>query len=260
MDPLFELKDKLILVSGGSRGIGKALVRGFAERGAKVVFSSRDEASLESARKDLEEVSSEVFSERCDVSQFQEIEELVNRVHQRHGSIDVLVNVAGVNRRQRAETYVPEDYDFVMDINLKGAFFLSTEVGRAMLQRGIGIQINIESLNSYAPVKGMAPYAMSKFGMVGMTRSLAAEWGPKGIRVNSIAPGFILTDLTRQVWSDPKLQQWGLENTPLRRLGDPKDLVGAAIFLASEASSFMTGQVVRVDGGFSSAILWPVEF
>ena len=106
----------------------------------------------------------------------------------------------------------------------------------------------------------MAPYAMSKFGMVGMTRALAAEWGPKGIRVNSIAPGFILTDLTRKVWSDPSLQQWGIENTPLRRLGDPKDLVGAAVFLASEASAFMTGQVLRVDGGFSSAILWPVEF
>ena len=170
------------------------------------------------------------------------------------------MNVAGVNRRQRAETYLPEDYDFVMDINLKGAFFLSTEVGRVMLENGSGIQINIDSLNSYAPVKGMAPYAMSKFGMVGMTRALAAEWGPKGIRVNSIAPGFILTDLTRKVWSDPSLQQWGIENTPLRRLGDPKDLVGVAIFLASDASAFMTGQVVRVDGGFSSAILWPVEF
>ena len=260
MDPLFELKGKLILVSGGSRGIGKALVSGFAKRGARVVFTGRDEVSLESTKKDLAEDSSEVFPECCDVSRVDEVEALVNRVRKQHGPVDVLVNVAGVNRRQRAETYLPEDYDFVMDINLKGAFFLSTEVGRVMLENGSGIQINIDSLNSYAPVKGMAPYAMSKFGMVGMTRALAAEWGPKGIRVNSIAPGFILTDLTRKVWSDPSLQQWGIENTPLRRLGDPKDLVGSAIFLASDASAFMTGQVVRVDGGFSSAILWPVEF
>ena len=260
MDPLFELNGKLILVSGGSRGIGKALVSGFAKRGARVVFTGRDEDSLESAKKELAEDSSEVFPECCDVSRVGEVEALVNRVRKQHGPVDVLVNVAGVNRRQRAETYLPEDYDFVMDINLKGAFFLSTEVGRVMLENGSGIQINIDSLNSYAPVKGMAPYAMSKFGMVGMTRALAAEWGPKGIRVNSIAPGFILTDLTRKVWSDPSLQQWGIENTPLRRLGDPKDLVGAAVFLASDASAFMTGQVVRVDGGFSSAILWPVEF
>ncbi len=154
MDPLFELNGKLILVSGGSRGIGKALVSGFAKRGARVVFTGRDEDSLESAKKELAEDSSEVFPECCDVSRVDEVEALVNRVRKQHGPIDVLVNVAGVNRRQRAETYLPEDYDFVMDINLKGAFFLSTEVGRVMLENGSGIQINIDSLNSYVPVKG----------------------------------------------------------------------------------------------------------
>ena len=135
--------------------------------------------------------------------------------------IDVLINVAGVNRRKRAETFSPEDYDFVMDINLKGAFFLSIEIGKEMIRQGSGIQVNVDSLNSYAPVKGMAPYAMSKFGMVGMTRALAAEWGQHGIRVNSIAPGFILTGLTRKLWSDPDLQQWGIRNTPPKRLGNP---------------------------------------
>ena len=260
MDPLFDVKDKLILVSGGSRGIGKAMVQGFAERQARVVFFGREEITLESTKKELNKISSEIFPEQCDVSQVNEVQALVKKVIKTHGCIDVLINVAGVNRRQRAETYVLEDYDFVMDINLKGAFFLSTEVGKTMLQNKGGIQINIDSLNSYAPVKGMAPYAMSKFGMLGMTRALAAEWGPKGVRVNSIAPGFILTDLTKKVWSDPVLKKWGRDNTPLKRLGDPKDLLGAALFLASEASSFMTGQVVRVDGGFSTAILWPVEF
>ena len=181
MDPLFELNDKLILVSGGSRGIGKALVSGFTKRGARVVFTGRDEDSLESAKKELAEDSSEVFPERCDVSRVEEVEALVNRVRKQHGPVDVLVNVAGVNRRQRAETYLPEDYDFVMDINLKGAFFLSTEVGRVMLENGSGIQINIDSLNSYAPVKGVAPYAMSKFGMVGMTR----RWLQNGVRKGS---------------------------------------------------------------------------
>ncbi len=123
MDPLFELNDKLILVSGGSRGIGKALVSGFAKRGTRVVFTGRDEASLESAKKELAEDSSEVFPERCDVSGADEVEAMVNRVLKQHGPIDVLVNVAGVNRRQPAETYLPEDYDFVMDINLRELSF-----------------------------------------------------------------------------------------------------------------------------------------
>ena len=129
MDPLFELNGKLILVSGGSRGIGKELVSGFTKRGAKVVFTGRDEVSLESTKKELTEDSSEVFPERCDVSRVDEVEALVKRVRKQHGPVDVLVNVAGVNRRQRAETYLPEDYDFVMDINLKGAFFPPKSVG-----------------------------------------------------------------------------------------------------------------------------------
>jgi gluconate 5-dehydrogenase len=127
-----------------------------------------------------------------------------------------------------------------------------------MLERGSGAQINIDSLNTYAPLKGVLPYAMSKAGLSMMTRGLAEEWGPRGVRVNSLAPGFVLTDLTRKLWSDPTMQKWAGTNTPLGRLGEVEDMVGTCIFLASQASAFMTGQVVYVDGGMSAGVNWPI--
>ena len=127
-----------------------------------------------------------------------------------------------------------------------------------MLERGGGTQINVVSLNNHAPLPWVMPYAASKAALGHMTRSLAMEWGPK-IRVNAIAPGFILTDLTRKLWSHPVMQAWGHKNTPVARLGTPQDMVGTAIFLASQASSFMTGQVLFVDGGFSAGLRWPID-
>ncbi len=175
-----------------------------------------------------------------------------------YGRVDTLVNVAGVNRRKPAETIAVDDYDFVMDINLKGAFLLSQAVGREMLRRGQGNQINIASLNSDRPLKNVAPYAMSKAGMAQMTRALALEWGDRGVRVNAIAPGFILTDLTQKLWSDTSMQHWGEQNTPQRRLGVPEDMVGTALFLAAPASAFLTGQILYVDGGFTAGWAWPI--
>src|SRR5262249_20254280 len=123
-----------------------------------------------------------------------------------------------------------------------------------------GNQINIVSLNNDRPLKGVLPYAVSKAGLGHMTKSLALEWGPRGIRVNAIAPGFILTDLNRTMWEQPEMKDWGRTNTPLRRIGHPADLVGTALFLASEASAFMTGQVLYVDGGFGCGLAWPIDF
>jgi gluconate 5-dehydrogenase len=143
---------------------------------------------------------------------------------------------------------------------MKGPFLLSIAVGKAMLERGRGSQINIASINNDRPLKGIAPYAMSKAAMGHMTRSLAMEWGPRGVRVNAIAPGFVLTDLTRKLWSQPTMQEWGRTNTPLQRLGQPEDMIGAAIFLASEASAWMTGQVLFVDGGITAGLVWPIDF
>ena len=194
----------------------------------------------------------------CDVAQSDQIERTVEEVLRLRGRIDTLINVAGVNRRKPALEISEQDYDFVMDINLKGAFLMSQSVGRQMLEQGGGCQINIASLNTDRPLKHVAPYAMSKSAMGHMTRALALEWGPHGVRVNALAPGFILTDLTEKLWSDPTMQTWGRRNTPLGRLGQPEDLVGTALFLASPASAFMTGQVLYVDGGFTAGWVWPI--
>lgn len=258
-DALFDVSDQVVLVSGGSRGIGKALARGFARRGATVIVTGRNSESLDATAGELSTAKNAVTPIVCDVARPDDITRLVKTALDRFGRIDCLLNVAGVNKRQRAETFTIEEYDFILDINLKGAFLLSKEVGAHMIERKSGTQINIDSLNTYGPLPGVLPYAMSKAGMVMMTRGMAMEWGQHGVRVNSIAPGFILTDLTYKLWSEPHMQDWADKNTPLKRLGEVDDLVGAAIFLASPASAFMTGQVVRVDGGVTAGVMWPIE-
>jgi NAD(P)-dependent dehydrogenase (short-subunit alcohol dehydrogenase family) len=261
VDSLFSVAGQIVIVSGASRGIGLAIARGFVERGATVVITGRDEQSLEQAASELNQFSAEsgnAHAVACDVSRPAEIAAMVSRTIRDHGRVDTLVNVSGVNRRKPAVEVSEADYDFVMDINLKGAFLLSQAVGRHMIERGQGSQINISSLNNDRPLRSVAPYAISKAGLGQMTRAFALEWGPHGVRVNGLAPGFILTDLTRKLWSDPTMQEWGIANTPLRRIGQPDDLIGAAIFLASPAATFVTGQVLYVDGGFTCGWSWPI--
>lgn len=257
-EELFSVAGQNVIVTGGSRGIGRAIAEGFATRGANVLICSRTQESVETALKEMQDAGLKAEGVACDVSDEQQILTTVQTAISRLGHIDTLVNVAGVNRRKRAETVTADDYDFILDTNLRGAFLMSREVGKHMIERKSGVQINIESLNTWMPLKGVLPYAMSKFGMQGMTRGLALEWGRHGVRVNSLAPGFILTDLTRKLWSDPEMQAWNQANAPLGRLGEPEDMVGTAIFLASKASAFMTGQTLYVDGGFSAGWSWPI--
>lgn len=258
-DPLFSVADQVVLVSGASRGIGKALAKGFTDRDAQVIITGREIETLTETAKELSAGNRPVEPVVCDVAKPDDIRKAVANVLEKFGRIDTLVNVAGVNKRQKAESFTVEEYDFILDINLRGPYFFSVEVAKHMIERQRGVQINVDSLNTYAPLKGVLPYAMSKFGVVGMTRGLATEWGPHGIRVNTLAPGFILTDLTYKLWSQPHMQKWADENTPLKRLGEVDDMVGATIFMASDASAFMTGQVMRVDGGVTAGISWPIE-
>lgn len=257
-DELFTVKDQVVLVSGGSRGIGRAIAQGFAKRGARVVISSRDAATLETTAREIAPPGGEVRSRVCDVADPAAIAALAEYVIGEFGRIDTLVNVAGVNRRKPALKISEDDYDFILNINLKGAFLLSQAVGRQMIKQGGGSQINIASLATHRPLKHSGPYALSKAGMGQMTRSLAMEWGPFGVRVNAIAPGFVITDLTKELWSDGRMQAWGQANIPQRRLGDPGDMIGTAVFLASPASAYLTGQILYVDGGFSVGWAWPI--
>ncbi|MBX9962142.1 MAG: SDR family oxidoreductase [Burkholderiales bacterium] len=257
-DKLFSVKGQVVLAVGATRGIGKALAGGFSERGATVIIAGRDQAVLDQTRQEISH-DIPVEAHNCDVAKAEDVTKLVDAVMAKHGRIDTLLNVAGVNTRKRVETYTPEEYDRILDINLRGHFLVAQAVGRQMLARRSGSIINIDSLNTYAPLTGVTPYAMSKGGVTMMTRGMALEWGPRGVRVNAIAPGFFPTDLSKKLWAEPKMQAWGKTVTPLERLGDVKELVGTAIFLASEASAFMTGQVLRVDGGISAGINWPIE-
>lgn len=257
-DQLFSVADQSVLVSGGSRGIGLSLARGFAERDAHVIITGRDEQTLAAAADAISVGAHPVRWQVCDVADADQIPPVIDRVIEDLGRIDTLVNVAGVNIRQPVEDFTQDQFDFVLDINLRGAFFMAQEVGKTMLARGSGAIINIDSLNSDAPLKYVAPYAMSKCGLNAMTRSLAMEWGPSGVRVNGLAPGFILTDLTQKLWSDPTMKDWGEFNTPMGRLGTPDDLVGTAVFLASPAAAFLSGQTIYVDGGMIAGRVWPI--
>ena len=257
-DALFSVENQVVLVSGGSRGIGRAIAEGFAVRGATVVISGREADTLEQTAREICPDGGAVRSLVCDVASRPAIASLVDDVLGQFGRIDTLVNVAGVNRRKPAIEVSEDDYDFIVDINLKGAFLLSQAVGRHMLDRQQGSQINIASLNTERPLLNVLPYAMSKAGMGQMTRGLAAEWGKAGVRVNAIAPGFILTDLTRKLWSNETMDAWRRSQTPQRRLGTPEDMVGTAVFLASKAAEYLTGQILYVDGGFTAGWSWPI--
>jgi NAD(P)-dependent dehydrogenase (short-subunit alcohol dehydrogenase family) len=257
-DPLFCVRGQVVLAVGASRGIGKALAAGFAERGASVVIAGRELATLERTRREITR-ETPVDAIACDVADAGDIARLVEAVIAKHGHIDTLLNVAGINVRKRVENYTPEEYDRILGVNLRGHFLVAQSVGRHMLARGRGSIINIDSLNTYAPLTGVTPYAMSKGGVNMMTRGMALEWGPRGVRVNAIAPGFFPTDLSKKLWAEPKMAAWGRTVTPLGRLGEVKELVGTAIFLASEASAFVTGQILRVDGGITAGINWPID-
>ena len=258
-DSLFSVENQVTLVTGGSRGIGKAIAEAFVARGATVIIAGREETTLLRTAEDIGTEQKTVDTEVCDVANQKEVTAMVTNVVKKHGRIDTLISVAGVNRRMKAESYTEEDYDWITDINSRGAWIVAQTVGKTMIGQKRGVIINVDSLNTYAPLRGTTPYAMSKASVLMMTRGLANEWGRHGIRVNSIAPGFILTDLTKKVWSDETMKTWGRANTPLERLGDVSDLVGSAIFLASDASKYMTGQTLRVDGGITSGINWPIE-
>lgn len=258
-DPLFSVAGQVVLVSGASRGIGRALAEGFALRDAHVIIAGREQATIEQTAREISRGAHPVQPVVADVAKPADIERLVADTLKRHGRIDTLVNVAGVNKRMKAESYSLEEYEWIMNINLRGAFLMSQQAGRNMIERRAGNIINIDSLNTYAPLKGVTPYAMSKGGMSLMTRSMANEWGQHNVRVNAIAPGFFPTELSRKLWQQPGMLEWGQTNTPLRRLGEMGELVGAAVFLASEAARFVTGQILRVDGGVSAGFNWPIE-
>jgi gluconate 5-dehydrogenase len=251
---LFRLDGRVALVTGGSRGLGLQMARALGEAGCKVAISARKDGELDEARVVLAAEGIEVFAVVNDLQQFDRIPALVGAVVKRFGDIDILVNNAGATWGAPAEEYPDEAWHKVMDLNVNAPFFLAREVGRrCMIPRGRGKIVNIASI---AGLKGMAPgvhtiaYNTSKAAAVNFTRALASEWGRHGINVNAICPGFFRSKMSAGLLKS--MGEQVVARTPLQRLGGNEDLMGAVVFLASEASRHVTGQVLAVDGGSSA--------
>lgn len=247
----FSLAGQYALVIGGTSGIGRAIAAGYLESGAKVIVAGRDGAKLESTLCELRALG-DAHGYRADVSDLDELRGLVGVSLAHHGRIDILVNCQGTTTLKPAEDFLPQDWDAIIGTNLKSVFFACTEVGRHMLGRGRGAIVNIGSLASYRGWPRSAIYAVSKAGVVNLTETLAIEWAGRGVRVNAIAPGFVITDLNRDKMSAER-KALAVSRTPMGRFGETEDMVGAAIYLASPAAAFVTGETLRVDGGFLAA-------
>ncbi|NVM03269.1 MAG: SDR family oxidoreductase [Candidatus Helarchaeota archaeon] len=246
----FSLKGKTAIVTGSSYGLGRAMACGLAEAGADIVAVSRKLNNLEMVKSEIENVGRKVLTVECDVSKLAQVKNLVNRTIDMFGRIDILVNSAGITIREEAIKYTERDWDKVVDINLKGVFLCCREVGKIMIKQGKGKIINIASLMSFIGGITIPAYAASKGGVSQLTKALSNEWAKYNVNVNAIAPGYFKTPLTQSLIENPERYNEITSRIPMNRWGNPEDLKGAAVFLASDASDYITGHILVVDGGW----------
>ena len=256
MEDLFSLKGKVAVVTGGNGGIGKGIARGFAGAGGDIVIAARNRKKTADAAQEIKkEFGVRVLEVEMDVRQESQVNAMVQKVLDTLGRIDVLVNNAGMNIRKMPQDYSAAEYDEIMETNLRSAFLCSKAVYPAMKKAGGGKIINIGSMTSIFGGAKVMVYGTSKGGIVAMTRSIAVAWARDNIQVNAILPGWIDTELTRRARVELKgLNEQVLARTPAGRWGEPKDLQGTAIYLATAASDFITGVALPVDGGFSASM------
>lgn len=251
----FRLDGKWALVTGGSRGIGLGIARGLAEAGANLVLAARSETDLAEAREQLLPLGRRVAIAPCDLADAAELAVWYGSVVSEHGAVDILVNNAGISRRGPAENLSLDDWQTVVDVNLTAVFALCQAFANERIaSQKPGKIINIGSLMCSASRPGTAPYSATKGGVLLLTKSLALDWAKHGILVNAIGPGYIDTPLTRPLVDDPKFHNWVVDRCPLGRWGTPEDLASVAVFLASAASDFVTGQIIYADGGWLAHI------
>jgi NAD(P)-dependent dehydrogenase (short-subunit alcohol dehydrogenase family) len=247
---LFDLSGRVAVVVGGTTGIGRSIALGLARAGAHVVSSSRNTDSCRAIAEEIRTLGRRSLVQPSDVSHRESLEQLRQRTLEEFEHIDILVNCAGRTKRTASLDVSEEEWSGILETNLTGTFRSCQVFGKTMVERGYGSIINIASLASFVGFLEVAAYTSSKSGVAGLTRALAIEWAPYGIRVNAIAPGLFPTALNEELLRGTARGNELLVRTPMKRFGKLEDLAGTAIFLAAEASSFITGQLITVDGGF----------
>ena len=254
-DNQFDLHGKTALITGASRGLGLTFAKALARAGADVAITSRTLASLDGPRAEIEALGRRAVPLALDVRDEASIRRAVDAAHDALGAIDILVNNAGCNIRKRAIDVTWDDWNTILDTNLRGPFFVAQAVARHMIPRRYGRIVNIGSVTSVAGYAGLGPYGASRGGIKQLTMSLADDWGPHGITVNCLAPGWFKTAQNQVMYEDKEWVDYLVERIPLKRPGAYEDLEGAIVFLASDASAYVTGQTLLVDGGISTGAL-----
>ena len=251
---LFDLSGKLALVTGSSQGIGFALAKGLGEYGAKVIINGRDKAKAEAAQNSLKTAGVEAELAIFDVTETKAVSQGVSAIENSIGAIDILINNAGMQFRTPLEDFPDDKWDLLLKTNITSAYLTGKAVAQAMLSRGKGKIINIASVQSELARPGIAPYTASKGAIRNLTKGMATDWASRGIQVNAIAPGYFKTPLNQALVDDPEFSAWLEKRTPAGRWGDVEELVGAAVFLSGEGSSFVNGHTLYVDGGITASI------
>lgn len=251
-DSLFDLTGQVAIVTGTSRGLGQYFARALAKAGADLVLTSRDRASLAPFEDEIKALGRQAISLELDVRNQESIERMAAEAEAAFGQIHILVNNAGCNIRKPALDVTWQDWNQILDTNLRGSFFVAQAIATRMIARGYGRIVNIGSVTSVFGFAGLAPYGASRGGIRQMTMSLADDWGKFGVTVNCLAPGWFRTNQNKVLYEDPEWVEYLIDRIPVKRPGEPRDLDGAIVFLASEASRYVTGQTLLVDGGIST--------
>lgn len=254
----FELSGRIVLVTGAGQGLGAAIAEAMAGHGAGTVLLDIDFDAVTAVAAQIDRSDSAGAAEavQCDVTDRLQVQRAVEQISERHGRIDVLVNNAGIHRRVDPVDWEQADVDALLSVNLLGSFYMATMVGRVMIEQRAGSIINMSALGGGLAGLGRSGsmYGMTKGGIVSLTRDLAAEWGRYSIRVNALAPGWIRTPMTNALQQNPERAAKVLERVPLGRWGEPQDVAGAALFLASDAARYITGHTIPIDGGAANVI------
>jgi NAD(P)-dependent dehydrogenase (short-subunit alcohol dehydrogenase family) len=249
---LFDLSGRVAIVTGTSRGLGQYFARALARSGADLVLTSRERGRLLPFEAEMRALGRRAISLELDVREHESIEKMADAAEQEFGHLDILVNNAGCNVRKPALDVTWEEWNLILDTNLRGSFFVSQAVARRMIARGYGRIINIGSVTSVAGYAGLAPYGASRGGIRQLTMSLADDWGKDGVTVNCLAPGWFRTEQNKILYENKEWVEYLCDRIPLKRPGEPRDLDAAIVFLAAESSRYVTGQTLLVDGGIST--------